>query len=391
MTAKEPIETLVARVDKVAAAIAGRAAACEELRMVPPENVALLKETGYTRGLVPRRYGGSEENLAAFNRASRRLAAACPSTGWVMHLLSAHAHVVAAFDRRVQDEVWGSGPDTFVCSSVAPVGRFQRVDGGYRVSGRYRFSSGCDHARWTLVGGLCPNESGGQDHLLAILPQGDYSIIDTWHVAGLRGTGSKDLEITDRFVPEYRVESLMDLAMGKSRGVGTHDGALYRIPFMAVFGAGFATVALGIADGMLGAYRDYLEKRVRVFTGAKVAGSMPACMRLAESTHEVHAAALILEHDWADFVAHGEAGRAPDEDTQVRWRTNQAFAVKLAVRAVDRLYEASGGAATHHSHPAQRYWRDIHTAAAHAYTDYDVAAQILGRHLAGLPRDPTLL
>ncbi len=210
-------------------------------------------------------------------------------------------------------------------------------------------------------------------------------------MAGLRGTGSKDLEINDVFVPDHRVESLMALATGQSRGVGVNDAALYRIPFMAVFGAGFATVAVGIADGMLGAYRDYLSKRVRVFTGAKVHGSMPACMRLAESTHEVHAAGLILEHDWADFVAHGEAGRAPDEDTQVRWRTNQAFAVKLAVRAVDRLYEASGGAAAHNTQPAQRYWRDIHTAAAHAYTDYDVAAQILGRHLTGLPRDPTLL
>ena len=389
-TAKTNV-SLLDRVDAASTTIAARAAECESMRMVPPENVAILKETGYTRGMVPRRFGGSEEHFPDFSRCTRRIAAACPSTGWTMHLLSAHAHIVAAFDEKLQEEVWGSNPDTFVCSSIAPMGSFTRTADGYRVSGRYRFSTGCDHAQWTFVGGYGENDNGDKEWLTAILPAGDYQIIDTWHAAGLKGTGSKDLEVNDVLVPEYRVESLSALATGQSRGVGVNDSTLFRIPFMAVFGAAFSTVALGIVDGMLRTYTDYLKKRTRAFTGAEVLQSMPACMRLAESTHELHAATLVLEEDWADFETHGEKAIAPDADTQVHWRTNQAHAVRLMVRAVDRLYEASGGGAAMESHAAQRYWRDMHTVAAHAYTDYDVAAQVLGRHLAGLPADPDLL
>ncbi len=245
------------------------------------------------------------------------------------------------------------------------------------------------NGRWWV--GIVKNDSGGKDHLLALLPVGDYRIIDTWYAAGLKGTGSKDLEIDDIFVPEYRVESFLALASGQSRGVGIHDSDLLRIPFMAVFGAGFSTIALGIADGMIDAYTGYLKKRTRAFTGAKVQQSMPAYMRLAESTHDLHAATLILEKDWADFEAHGKEGKAPDPDTQVRWRTNQSYAAKLGVQAVDRLYEASGGGAAMQSQTAQRYWRDIHVVSVHVYTDYDVAVQILGQHLAGLPADPDLL
>jgi alkylation response protein AidB-like acyl-CoA dehydrogenase len=383
--------SLLERVDTTLAAIAERASECESARTVPAENVATLQETGYTRAMVPARFGGSEERFSEFSRCSRKIAAACPSTGWTMHLLSAHAHALTAFDKRLQEEVWGDGPDNFVCSSVAPIGTFTRAADGYRLSGRFRFSSGCDYAQWTMLGGYCENDDGGKDHLLALVPKEDYRIIDTWYAAGLKGTGSKDLEVDDILVPEYRVESFFALAIGQSRGVGVHDAELYLIPFMAVFGSGFSTIALGIADGMLSSYTDYLKTRTRVFTGAKMHQSMPAYMRLAEATHDLHAATLILENEWADFEAHGDESRAPDLDTQVRWRTNQAYAVKLSLQAVDRLYEASGGSAAMLNNAAQRYWRDIHVAAAHAYADYDVAAQILGRHLSGLPADPDLL
>jgi len=383
--------SLLDRVDAVLPSIAERAADTELLRMLPLENVELLKETGYTRAMVPQRFGGAEEHFVEFSQCSRRIACACPSTGWVMHLLSQHAHAVASFDEKVQEEIWGRDPNTFVCSSVAPIGTFTRTGDGYRLSGRFRFSSGCDHAQWTMVGGYCKNDNGENEHLLAILPANDYKIIDTWYAAGLKGTGSKDLEIENVLVPEYRVESFFALATGQSRGVGINSSDLFRIPFMAVFGAGFSTVVLGIADGMLQVYTDNLKQRARAYTGALMLQSMPAYMRLAESSHELHAATLILENDWADFVSHSERGEVPNMNTQVEWRTNQAYAVKLAVQGVDRLYEASGGSAAMQNQAAQRYWRDIHVASAHAYTDYDVAAQILGRHLAGLPADPDLL
>ncbi len=180
---------------------------------------------------------------------------------------------------------------------------------------------------------------------MALLPRSDYQIIDTWFTSGLKGSGSKDILVEDALVPEHRVESMGALFMGQSAGVGVHPGTLYKIPFSAIFGASFSVVALGAADGMVQSYKDRLQGRISAITGQKALDAMPSYMRLAESAHELQAATLLLEKDWNEFVAfaNGELDLTPD--VMANWRTNQAFAVKLAVRATDRLYEASGGTA----------------------------------------------
>ena len=179
--------------------------------------------------------------------------------------------------------------------------------------------------------------------------------------------------------------------MGKSAGVGVHPGVLYRIPFSAIFGASFSVVALGAADGLVEAYTDRLRSRTSAITGQKAIDAMPSYMRLAESAHELYAATLMLEKDWNEFVAFGSGELELTPNTMAGWRTNQAFAVKLALRAADRLYEASGGSAGYLKSPVQRYWRDVHMAASHYYGDYDLAARILGRHLMDLPPDRSLI
>lgn len=372
--------------------IASRAEKCEEMRMVPPENVAALRSIGYLRGMVPRAYGGGEADPVDLYRAARLLASACPSTAWAMQLLMGHSHVVAAFSKKAQDDVWGQTPDALACSSVAAMGKFERVPGGVRLSGKYQFSSGCDHAEWSVLGGHLANATTGEpEHCLAIVPKSDYQIVDTWFAMGLKGSGSKDIVVDNAFVPEHRVEQIGALFMGKSAGVGVHPGNLYRIPFSAIFGASFSVVTLGAADGLAQAYKDRLSGRTSAITGQKAIEAMPSYMRLAEATHELYAATLILEKDWHEFVAFAAGELELTPDRMAGWRSNQAFAVKLAVRAADRLYEASGGSAGYLKSPAQRFWRDVHMAASHYYVDYDLAARILGRHLMGLPPDRTLI
>jgi 4-hydroxyphenylacetate 3-monooxygenase len=371
--------------------IAMQAERCEELRMVPPENVAALRDIGYLRAMVPGVYGGGEEDPVDLYRAARLLASVCPSTAWAMQLLMGHSHVVAAFSKQAQDEVWGSSPESVACSSVAAMGNFERASGGVRVSGRYQFSSGCDYADWAILGGHLANAAGEPEHCLAIVHKSDYQIVDTWFAMGLKGSGSKDIAIENAFVPDHRVESMGALFMGKSAGIGVHPGVLYRIPFSAIFGASFSVVALGAADGMLQAYRDRLRGRTSAITGQKAIDAMPSYMRLAESAHELYAATLILENDWTEFVAFGAGELQLTPDIMAGWRTNQAFAVKLALRAADRLYEASGGTAGYLKSPIQRFWRDVHMVASHYYVDYDLAARILGRHLMDLPPDRTLI
>jgi 4-hydroxyphenylacetate 3-monooxygenase len=391
-TSKNSQQSMTERIRGILPEIASRAERCEEMRMVPHENVAALRAAGYLRGMIPLAYGGGEEDPVDLYRAARLLASVCPSTAWAMQLLMGHSHVVAAFSKQAQDEIWGGNPEAVCCSSVAAMGKFEQVSGGVRVSGKYQFSSGCDHAEWAILGGHLANATSGEsEHCLVIVHKSDYQIVDTWFAVGLKGSGSKDIVVENAFVPDHRVESMAALFMGKSAGVGVHSGNLYRIPFSAIFGASFSVVALGAADGLLQAYKDRLQGRTSAITGQKAIDAMPSYMRLAESAHELYAATLMLEKDWNDFVAFAAGALELTPDIMTGWRSNQAFAVKLAVRAADRLYEASGGTAGYLKSPIQRFWRDVHMAASHYYVDYDLAARILGRHLMGLPPDRTLI
>jgi 4-hydroxyphenylacetate 3-monooxygenase len=383
--------TMTERMQGILPEIASRAERCEDMRMVPPENVAALRSIGYLRGMVPRAYGGGEEDPVDLYRAARLLASACPSTAWAMQLLMGHSHVIAAFSKQAQDDVWKSGPEAVACSSVAAMGKFERVAGGVRLSGKYQFSSGCDHAEWAILGGYLKSPTAEPEHCLGIVHKSDYQIVDTWFAMGLKGSGSKDIVVENAFVPDHRVESMGALFMGKSAGVGVHPGLLYRIPFSAIFGASFSVVALGAADGVVQAYTERLRGRTSAITGQKAIDAMPSYMRLAESAHELYAATLMLEKDWNEFVAFGGGDLALTPNTMAGWRTNQAFAVKLALRAADRLYEAAGGTAGYLTSPLQRFWRDVHMAASHYYVDYDLAARILGRHLMDLPPDRALI
>ena len=254
------------------------------------------------------------------------------------------------------------------------------------------WSSGCDHAEWAIVGCRRANAEGGQDYCFAVLPRSDYEIRDDWYAAGMKGSGTKTLIIDKAFVPEHRIQKAKDMMEGKSAGFGLYpDSKIFYTPYRPYFAVGFATISLGIAERMLEAFRDKTKNRVRAYTGASVGAATPALMRLAESTHQVAAARAFLEKTWQDHADHGARKEYPSRETLAFWRTNQAYAVKMCIQAVDRLYEAAGGTAWFESNELQRLWRDSHMTGAHAYTDYDVCAQILGRELMGLDPDPSMV
>lgn len=380
-------ESLADLVRPLLPAIGARAVDAERLRSVPAESVEDLRRVGFLTALVPARFGGGERSPAEVAEATRLLSGACTSTAWAMQLLTVHAHTIASYSPQLQDEIWGGGPDTLVCSSVAPIGKSEQVAGGIRLSGRYAWSSGCEHAQWAMLGLLLPGIDGVPEPHLAVVPRSDYTIQDTWYSMGLKGTGSHDLVVEDAFVPSYRIESFSALNHGTARGFGTHAAPVYRLPFAPVFAIGFSAIALGAAEAMRDLYKERLTSRVRAYTGAKVAESAPALMRLAESEHELRSAYRMLRQDWNDLDALANSGRLATADELVNWRTNQSYVTNVCVRAADRLFEASGGAAVRDENPMQRFWRDIHAGAAHAYSDYDVAAQVLGSHMAQVAVD----
>lgn len=373
-------------------AIAANAAQAERDRMVPAENIAMLKGIGMHRAFQPRAYGGLEISLPEFTECVIVLAGACASTAWAFSLLCTHSHQLAMFPKQLQDEIWGKDPDATASSSIAPFGRIEEVDGGVRFNGEMGWSSGCDHAEWAIVGCRRQNAEGELVYCFAVLPRSDYEIRDDWFAAGMRGSGTKTLVIKDAFVPNHRIQAAKDMMEGRSAGFGLYpDSKIFYTPYRPYFASGFASISLGIAERMLEAFKEKTKNRVRAYTGASVGTATPALMRLAESTHQVAAARAFLEKTWQDHAAHGERHEYPSRETLAYWRTNQAYAVKMCIQAVDRLFEAAGGTAWFEGNEMQRLFRDSHMTGAHAYTDYDVCAQILGRELMGLEPDPSMV
>ncbi|NMY95363.1 p-hydroxyphenylacetate 3-hydroxylase oxygenase component [Pseudomonas proteolytica] len=372
--------------------IAANAFAAEQDRSVPAENIALLKGIGMHRAFLPKKYGGMEISLPQFAQCIALLAGSCASTAWAMSLLCTHSHQMAMFPSKLQDEVWGTDPDATASSSIAPFGRTEEVPGGVTFSGEMGWSSGCDHAEWAIMGFRRKNAEGTQDYCFAVLPRSDYTIRDDWFAVGMRGSGSKTLIVDQAFVPEHRIQKAKDMMEGKSVGFGLYpDSKIFFAPYRPYFASGFSTVSLGIAERMLDVFREKTKNRVRAYTGAAVGAATPALMRLAESTHQVAAARALLEKSWDDIAEHSERHEYPSRGTLAFWRTNQGYATKMCIQAVDRLMEAAGGGAWFETNELQRLFRDAHLTGAHAYTDYDVCAQILGRELMGLEPDPAMV
>ncbi len=373
-------------------AIAANAGRAEQLRKVPDENIAILKGIGLHRALQPKKYGGMEISLPEFADCVVALAGACASTAWAFSLLCTHSHQLAMFSARLQEEVWGEDSDATASSSIAPFGKVEEVEGGVLFSGEMGWSSGSDHAEWAIVGCRRKSTEGELVYCFAVLPRSDYEIRDDWYAAGMKGSGTKTLIIRDAFVPNYRIQAAKDMMEGRSDGFGLYpDSKIFYAPYRPYFASGFAAISLGIAERMLEAYKEKTKNRVRAYTGVSVGTATPALMRLAESTHQVAAARAFLEKTWQEHAEHGERHQYPSRETLAFWRTNQAYAVKMCIQAVDRLFEAAGGTSWFENNEMQRLFRDSHMTGAHAYTDYDVCAQILGRELMGLEPDPSMV
>lgn len=372
--------------------IAANAAQAEKDRKVPDENIALLKGIGMHRAFQPKPYGGMEISLPQFADCVVALAGACASTAWAFSLLCTHSHQLAMFSKQLQDEVWGDDPDATASSSIAPFGKVVEAEGGVIFNGEMGWSSGSDHAEWAIVGCRRLDAEGNQNYCFAVLPRSDYEIRDDWFAAGMKGSGTKTLIIKDVFVPNHRIQQAKDMMEGRSAGFGLYpDSKVFYSPYRPYFASGFAAIGLGVAERMLEAYRDKTKNRVRAYTGVNVGTATPALMRLAESTHQVAAARAFLEKTWQEHAEHSERHQYPSRETLAFWRTNQAYAVKMCIQAVDRLFEAAGGTSWFESNEMQRLFRDSHMTGAHAYTDYDVCAQILGRELMGLEPDPSMV
>jgi 3-hydroxy-9,10-secoandrosta-1,3,5(10)-triene-9,17-dione monooxygenase len=370
--------TLIESARALTPTLRARARDAERDRNVAASTIKEIQEAGLFRALQPKRFGGHELAPTAFYEATLELATACGSTGWVFGVVGVHPWQLALFPEETQEEVWGEDASTLVSSSYAPTGTVEPVDGGYRIRGRWSFSSGCAHCRWVFLGGIIVRD-GIPDHVTFLVPASDYTIDDVWHVAGLSGTGSNDVVIEEAFVPARRVQP----TVSRIGGAGVYSSPLYQLPFASVFANAITAATLGIAVGAVDAYREYTRKRVSASSGEKLAADPFSQVRLAEAAGELDDARLRLRTNMDELLALAEAGRPLPEDLRVRIRRDQVRGSRAAMQATDRVFESAGGRALFLDNPIQRAWRDVHAARVHAINNTEKGLQIYGAHALG--------
>lgn len=378
-------EVLLERARALLPVLHERAGETESRRQVSAETIAGLREAGLFHVGQPARFGGYEIGLDELVAIIAELATACGSTGWVYGVLCDHNITMGMFPSEAQDELWADDRHTLISSGIAPAGNAARADGGYRLSGRWSFSSGCDHATWVFVQSILPPERDGDPPvpMYFLLPRSDYGIIDNWYVMGLAGTGSKDIEIDDAFVPAHRTLRVADANAGTGPGTRVNDGVLYRLPRTATVPFSLVAPAVGIARALYDAY--IANMSAREARGFKLAEQATIQMRVAEASAEIDAARLMMHRACSETMATMRSDGGLTLEQRARNRRDMGYVVTLCVRAADRLFQTTGGAGLYTGNEMQRMFRDVRAVSAHYINSWDIAGTTFGRVALGLP------
>lgn len=214
-----------------------RALNAAQAGQLPEETLKDFQDAGFFRILQPSRWEGYELEPKDFFDVQMTLAEGCMSSAWVLGVVAIHNWQLALFDDRAAQDVWGRDSSVLISSSYMPVGKVERVEGGFKLSGRWGFSSGSKHCEWAFLGALVPPEEAGgaPDYRTFLVPRSDYQILDNWNVMGLEATGSHDILVENAFVPEYRTHRALDGFMQNSPGNAVNTAPLFRLPFGQIF------------------------------------------------------------------------------------------------------------------------------------------------------------
>ncbi len=381
------VAELLGRAHAIGVEARERAVEFEKARQISADLVDKMRSAELFRIMQPRRFGGFEYGYDVFVEAVSAVASGDGSTGWVYSLGAVHPWMIACYPDEAQHEFWDKELDAIAAVSYAPTGKATAENGGYRLSGRWSFGSGCDNAQWGILGGILPLADGPKPGFF-LVPRKDFTIFDDWNPMGLAGTGSKTMVVNDVFVPAYRAVTFGDMLTGNGPGTATNRNPLYRQPMLAVVPLCLVSPALGMARGALKAFVDQAGHRTTRGAVAggnnKMAEFATVQMRVAEATASIDAAQLMIHRDVRETSEAVNEGKTIDVDMRMRNRLTHTFATRLLVQSVDAVFLAMGGSALGMQHPVQRFWRDIHAASSHISLNWDSVGAMYGQHVFGL-------
>jgi alkylation response protein AidB-like acyl-CoA dehydrogenase len=366
----ETTDRMFAKIAKLAPDISSRGAEIEAARRMPPDLVETLRSLGVFRMFVPRSHGGLELDIPEGLEVIRALSRIDGSVGWIAMIGGGNALVPSLLPRDVYEQIYRNGPDVILAGSVLPGGTAEAVPGGWKVKGRWGFASGCQHADWIF--GLCVMTEGGKPLpgtaaqagppliQACIRPASDWEIEDTWHVGGLKGTGSNHVSLSERIVP---AAYLFDLMGGSS----CLPGPLYQavMQFIPLFHSAFA---VGVAEGSLDALMALARTgRQQLWAATPLRDSETFQGAIGRVAVELDAARALSQAQIASHWRHALAGTLKDQMFFTRATQSAIWITSACVRIVDTCVRLGGGSAVYETSPLQRQLRDMHAAAQHGF------------------------
>jgi hypothetical protein len=373
LIAGSPGAELLARARALVPNLAQRAPAATEARNIPDATIADYRRTGILRVLQPRRFGGYQESVDVFLRIVEALTEGCASSAWVYGVLGELQWVIALLPERGQDDIWGDQPDAVAAGSLVPRASARRCPGGWRVTGRYSFASGCMHAQWIIIAARCEDAAGNEQPRYLAVPVDELEIVDDWYSLGMRATGSRGLLLHDVFVPEHRSVSLRDVLDGTPPGRLVHpDYALLRAPRYYLVPFVLPAVAFALAQKALSLLPPSLHAR-------GMAPSDILNLQLGEAAALIETANLIFATRRAESVACLDAGGPIDDASVLRNRRDVTLAFGLLKRGVDRLAAINGARTVYENDPLQSALLDITAISTHIIVNEQAAMVPYGR------------
>lgn len=384
----------IERATTLAVELARQAAETAAARQVRDEAMQALYREMLLRHFQPERYGGDGAPWGLQFDIGRVLAQGCPSTSWIATVVAANNCYACRFPSTVQEEIFGDGPDVLVANASVQKDVQIVPDGdGYRLSGRWKFASGIDHADWILIAGTLSTADGSptEARQFMLVPAHDWIVEDTWFVSGMRGTGSKDIFVDGAFVPAHRTLPI-EVFWGDNPPGGEPGGPfIWRLPLGGYFGTSLLGPIVGIAEGGLNAYIDITGARVGVMTGETVAGQPTVQLRLAESMAEIDTARRVLKDQIHTLRRLGEAGESADPEVVRAMNRDRAFATRMCQNALERLAGSMGAMGIFNDNPVQRQLRDLNAAAMQIAVNYDRGMTPFGQQALGLEPPATMI
>jgi 3-hydroxy-9,10-secoandrosta-1,3,5(10)-triene-9,17-dione monooxygenase len=384
--------TLIARARAMIPALKARAAQGEADRKIPDETIRDFQEAGFFDILKPKHWGGFEMEPQVFYEVQMAIAEGCMSSAWVLGVVGVHPLQLGLFPLQAQEDVWSKDPSTLVSSSYQPVGKVEKADGGFYLSGQWAFSSGCQHCDWVFVGALVFGPEGTPpEYRTFLVPRSDYQIVDTWNTFGLKATGSHDVKIERAFVPEHRTHKAMDGFLCRNPGQEVNDGDIFKLPWAAVFTRAVSTASIGALQDVLNSFLEIAKTRVSTNTGMATKGDPFALSAAANATAEIASMKATLFKVFDDMMAVVRSGNDVAKEDRVFYKYQASRVARRCADIADELLLLAGARGIFNDNPMVRPWLDLKAGRAHIANNQNLAGLTLGGSFLGAPVMDTFL